>query len=79
MVLVAAASAEPSDSYACLMGPAIIRVAIEKTSALVEAHATRGGRTLDYRTAEIVHIRDGKITERWAFSDDTQRITDFFA
>ena len=47
--------------------------------ALVEAHATRGDRTLDYRTAEIVHIRDGKLAERWAFSDDTQRIIDFFA
>ena len=52
----------------------------EHAIALVEAHATRtGGRTLDYRTAEIVHIRDGKVTERWAFSDDTQRIADFFA
>ena len=47
---------------------------------LVEAHATRAdGRTLDYRTAEIVHLRDGKVTERWAFSDDTKRIIDFFA
>ena len=52
----------------------------EHVIALVEAHATRAdGRTLDYRTAEIAHIRDGKVTERWAFSDDTQRITDFFA
>ena len=52
----------------------------EHVIALVEAHATRAdGRTLDYRTAEIAHIRDGKITERWAFSDDTKRITDFFA
>lgn len=48
--------------------------------ALVEAHATRSdGRTLTYRTAEIMHIRDGKLTERWAFSDDTQRIIDFFS
>lgn len=48
--------------------------------ALVEATATRGdGRSLTYRTAEILHIRDGKVTERWAFSDDTQRIVDFFA
>jgi ketosteroid isomerase-like protein len=47
--------------------------------ALVEATATRGdGRTLTYRTAEIIHVRDGKATERWAFSDDTQRIIDFF-
>jgi ketosteroid isomerase-like protein len=46
---------------------------------LVNATATRGGRTLDYRTAEIFHIRDGKIVERWAFSDDTARVADFFA
>ena len=52
----------------------------EHAIALVEAHATRGdGRTLDYRTAEIMHIGDGKLTERWAFSDDTQKIIDFFA
>jgi len=47
--------------------------------ALVEAHATRGGKTLDYRTAEITHVRDGKLTARWAFSDDTARIVDFFS
>lgn len=47
--------------------------------ALVEATATRGGKTLTYRTAEIYHIKDGKIAERWAFSDDTAAITAFFA
>jgi hypothetical protein len=47
--------------------------------ALVTARATRGGRTLTYRVAEIVHFRDGKVTERWAFSDDTERIVRFFA
>jgi ketosteroid isomerase-like protein len=47
--------------------------------ALVEATATRAGRTLTYRTAEIYHIRDGKVTERWAFSDDTAAIVAFFA
>jgi uncharacterized protein len=46
---------------------------------LANATATRGGRTLQYRVAEIYHIRDGKITERWAFSDDTAAITEFFA
>jgi len=46
--------------------------------ALVEATATRNGKTLTYRTAEIYHIRNGKITERWAFSDDTAAITAFF-
>ena len=47
--------------------------------ALGEATATRGGKTLTYRTAEVNHIRDGKITERWALSDDTAAIVAFFA
>jgi ketosteroid isomerase-like protein len=42
------------------------------------AHATDGNRSLTYRTAEIYHVRDGQVTERWAFSDDTKAITDFF-
>jgi hypothetical protein len=44
-----------------------------------EATATRDGKTLVYRTAEIYHMKDGKVTERWAFSDDTKAINDFFA
>lgn len=51
----------------------------DHTIALVDATATRGGKTLKYRTAEIFHIRDGKIAERWAFSDDTAAIIAFFA
>jgi len=50
----------------------------EHAIALVNAVATRGGQTLEYRTAEIVHLQGGKITERWAFSDDTERIAAFF-
>jgi ketosteroid isomerase-like protein len=46
---------------------------------LVDATATRGGRMLSYRVAEIYHIRGGRISERWAFSDDTAAITAFFA
>jgi ketosteroid isomerase-like protein len=51
----------------------------EHTIALVNATARRGGETFKYRTAEIVHFRDGKITERWAFSNDTAAIAKFFA
>jgi uncharacterized protein len=51
----------------------------EHTIALVTATATMGDQSLTYRTAEIMHIRDGKITERWAFSDDTERINRFFS
>ena len=51
----------------------------QHTIALVETTATRGGRSLTYRTAEITHVRDGKVTARWAFSDDTAAINEFFA
>jgi ketosteroid isomerase-like protein len=51
----------------------------DHTIVLAENTATRGDRSLTYRTAEIMHIRDGKVVERWAFSDDTQAIVDFFA
>lgn len=45
---------------------------------LVEATVRQGDEEFKYRTAEIAHVKDGKITERWAFSDDTQAIIDFF-
>ena len=44
----------------------------------MDVTATRGGKTLEYRTAEIYHMKDGKITARWAFSDDTAQIVEFF-
>jgi len=46
--------------------------------ALVEATAKAGEQEFTYRTAEIMHVEDGKITERWAFSDDTTAINEFF-
>jgi ketosteroid isomerase-like protein len=50
----------------------------DHTIALVTATASREGRAYTYRTSETFHIRDGLITERWAFSDDTAAIADFF-
>ena len=50
----------------------------EHAIQLVTATATMGDQSLVYRTAEIYHMKDGKITERWAFSDDTDRINKFF-
>jgi ketosteroid isomerase-like protein len=50
----------------------------EHAIGLIEVTARRGGETLTFRTAEIYHMRDGKITERWAFSDDTEAIKRFF-
>lgn len=51
----------------------------EHAVQLLDVTARRGDKTLEYRTAEIYHLRDGKITARWAFSDDTARIVAFFA
>ncbi len=50
----------------------------EHAVQLVTATVSMGGPSFSYRTAEIYHLRDGKITERWAFSDDTAAITAFF-
>jgi ketosteroid isomerase-like protein len=50
----------------------------DHTVALAEATATRGDQTFTYRVAEIYHIKNGKVTARWAFSDDTAAINDFF-
>jgi ketosteroid isomerase-like protein len=47
--------------------------------ALLETTMRKGGETFTYRTAEIYHIRDGKISARWAFSDDTEAINRFFS
>jgi ketosteroid isomerase-like protein len=50
----------------------------EHVIGLVEATLNMGDQSFTYRTAEIAHMKDGKVTERWAFSDDTQRISEFF-
>ena len=51
----------------------------EHAVQLLDVTARRGDKTLEYRTAEIYHMSNGKITARWAFSDDTERIVAFFA
>lgn len=50
----------------------------EHVIGLVETTLNMGGQSFTYRTAEIAHMKDGKVTERWAFSDDTERIIEFF-
>jgi ketosteroid isomerase-like protein len=45
---------------------------------LVTATVKVGDQEFTYRTAEIMHIANGQITERWAFSDDTEAINNFF-
>ena len=46
---------------------------------LVTANVTAGGKSITYRTAEICHVNEErKISERWAFADDTAAVADFF-
>jgi len=51
----------------------------DHTVALVQATVRAGDQELSYRTAEILHVEDDKITERWAFSDNTEAISSFFS
>ncbi len=46
---------------------------------LISAHVKAGGQEINYRTAEILHMSDGKVTERWSFADDTQAVVGFFS
>lgn len=47
--------------------------------ALLDVTATKGDESLHYLTAEVHHVNaEGQITQRWAFSDDTQAIVEFF-
>ena len=47
--------------------------------ALLNVTATRGDETFGYQTAEIMHLNaDGEVSERWAFSNDTEAIIKFF-
>jgi ketosteroid isomerase-like protein len=46
---------------------------------LVTAIVRIGDDAFTYRMAEIAHVEEEKVTERWAFSDDTQAIIDFFS
>jgi ketosteroid isomerase-like protein len=50
----------------------------EHAVILTNAVAKRAGRTLEYQTAEIHRIRNGQVVERWAYSDDTARVAEFF-
>lgn len=46
---------------------------------LVTANVSAGGKSITYRTAEINHVNEeGKISERWAFAEDTAAVAEFF-
>jgi len=48
--------------------------------ALIAVTARKGDETLNYKVAEIYHVNaHGQVAQRWAFSDDTQSIINFFS
>ncbi len=51
----------------------------EHAIALIQVSATRGDRRVSYGAADIVHHRDGKITERWTMVDDFPAVAAFWS
>jgi len=47
--------------------------------ALVNAHITRGGKTIDLQQTLVFHVADGKATEVWAFPTDQYAVDEFWA
>jgi hypothetical protein len=49
----------------------------EHAVALTQATGSREGKRYDSRDVDIYHVKDGRVTEFWSFSED-QRIADEF-
>ena len=47
--------------------------------ALVGVKASRGGKRLDARSAHIMHVADGKLTEFWNFPEDPSLGDEFWS
>ena len=47
--------------------------------ALLEVRASRGERRLEARTAHIMHVVDGKLTEFWNFQEDPSLGDEFWS
>jgi hypothetical protein len=55
------------------------RVVVAVSSAASEATVGSGPEAFSYRTAEVAWLKDGKVAERRAYSDDTEAINNFFS
>jgi ketosteroid isomerase-like protein len=51
----------------------------EHAVALVRQTAERAGKKLDTRLVNIQHIREGKVTESWYFTEDERTVEDFWS
>ena len=47
--------------------------------ALITVTGTRGDKTLEGRIVHVFHMRDGKMTEFWAFAEDQAQFDEFWS
>ena len=50
----------------------------EHTVGLVHTRAERDGKVLEARVVHVMHMRDGRIEDFWAFSDDQREVDAFW-
>ena len=51
----------------------------EHAIALITMQAKREGKSAEWRTAGIYHMRDGKISEAWGFNEDQEAVDEFWS
>jgi ketosteroid isomerase-like protein len=51
----------------------------EHAVALLTLRAQREGKSGEWRSASIYHMRDGKIAEAWGFNEDQQAVDEFWS
>ncbi|MEX0801324.1 MAG: nuclear transport factor 2 family protein [Dehalococcoidia bacterium] len=51
----------------------------DHTVSLTRAKGSREGRTLDSADVDVYHMKDGKVTEFWSFSEDAQKTDAFWS
>jgi uncharacterized protein len=47
--------------------------------ALVTGTARRGGRSITFKAADVMHLRDGRVVEFWTTTTDQYAFDDFFS
>lgn len=51
----------------------------EHAVALLDMHAERDGRTLDWHRTVVYHVSAGKIAEAWVLEEDQYAVDEFFS
>lgn len=47
--------------------------------ALLRARGSRGGKQYDALEMDVFHVRDGRVTEFWSFSEDQRKTDDYWS